>query len=113
MGVRTSLDDFGTGDSNLGRLRGLRFDEVKIDGSFVRDVARSSVDRDIVDSVTRLAHRLGSVVVAECVETQPCLDAVAELGVDRAQGFHLHRPAAAQDLPPAAEPGFSLRAAPP
>lgn len=92
LGVRTSLDDFGTGESNLARLRGIRVDEVKIDRSFVTGMATGDQDRHIVEAVTRLGHLLGSVVVAEGVESQASLDALADVGVDRVQGFHLHRP---------------------
>jgi len=93
LGVRVSVDDFGTGDSTLVRLRHLQFDELKIDRCFVANIDRDPTDRDIVAFATALAHNLGLKVVAEGVETMPALDAVARLGVDFAQGFYLHRPA--------------------
>lgn len=92
MGVRISLDDFGTGDSTLARLQDLHFDEIKIDRRFVAEAASSPTDRNIVAFTTGLAHSLGMKVVAEGVETEKCLQALRDLGVDFAQGFHLHRP---------------------
>ncbi|HVF31832.1 MAG TPA: EAL domain-containing protein [Acidimicrobiales bacterium] len=95
LGVRISLDDFGTGESSLIRLRHLHFDEIKIDRQFVSEVASDPADRNIVRFVTELAHGLGSRVVAEGVETEESLSALRGLGVDLAQGFLLHRAGAA------------------
>lgn len=92
-GVRLSLDDFGIGESSLSRLQKLHFDEVKIDRSFVTDLALSPTDRHIVRFATQLAHELGMEVVGEGVETESAATLLAELGVDKAQGFHLGRPA--------------------
>jgi EAL domain-containing protein (putative c-di-GMP-specific phosphodiesterase class I) len=99
LGVRLSLDDFGTGESSLSRLRQLQFDELKIDRQFVTDVATDPTDRNIVRFATGLGHDLGSKVVAEGIETEAALEATAALGVDLAQGYLLHRPAAAGDVP--------------
>lgn len=92
LGVRISLDDFGTGDSTLARLKDLHFDEVKIDRCFVAGVASDPTDRHIVAFTVALAHSLGMKVVAEGVESEACLAALSKLGVDVAQGFQLHRP---------------------
>ena len=92
LGVRLSLDDFGIGDSSLERLRQLHFDEIKIDRTFVSSCATDPTDRHIVASVTSLAHDLGSRVVAEGVEDEASLEVLIGLGVDRVQGFLLHRP---------------------
>ena len=97
LGVRLSLDDFGTGESSLGRLRHLHFDEIKIDRQFVAGIATQPADRHIVRFTTELAHELGSRVVAEGVETEEALAVLCEAGVDLAQGFLLHRPAPALD----------------
>lgn len=94
LGMRISLDDFGTGDSTLARLRCLHFDEVKIDRSFVGGSHVDPTDRNIVAFATALAHSLGMNVVAEGVETGECLRTVAALGVNLAQGYHLHKPEA-------------------
>jgi EAL domain-containing protein (putative c-di-GMP-specific phosphodiesterase class I) len=99
MGVRLSLDDFGTGDSSLSRLQQLHFDEVKIDQSFVAHVTDEPTDRNIVEFATRLAHSLGMKVVAEGVESAEVLAAVTELGADLVQGFHLHRPCGPDEFP--------------
>jgi len=92
LGVRLSIDDFGTGYSSMSYLRTLPLDEVKIDRSFVLDMVRSRRDTAVVQSVVDLAHSLGLRVVAEGVEDQPTLEALAELGCDLAQGFHIGRP---------------------
>ena len=99
LGVRISLDDFGTGDSSLRRLRQLHFDEIKLDREFVTDVATQPADRHIVKFATELAHELGMRVIAEGVETEPCRRAVSVLGVDHVQGYLLHVPQSADDLP--------------
>jgi diguanylate cyclase len=92
LGVRISLDDFGTGDSTLARLRTQHFDEIKIDRCFVAGAHTNPADRNIVEFATTLAHSLGMRVVAEGIETAAELGLVTSLGVDLAQGFHLHRP---------------------
>lgn len=98
LGVQLSLDDFGTGDSSLSRLRHLHFDEIKIDREFVTDLSTDPTDRYITRFVTDLAHNLGSRVVAEGVETTASRDTLDEMGVDLVQGFLLHRPAPADQL---------------
>ena len=92
VGLRVSLDDFGTGESSLSRLRCLQFDEIKIDGGFVSAVAAETADRSIVRFATALAHELGARVVAEGVEEVAVMEVLADLEVDAAQGFFLHRP---------------------
>ena len=92
LGVRISLDDFGTGDSTLARLRTQHFDEIKIDRCFVAAAPESPADRRILEFATMLAHSLGMKVVAEGVETPAQLKLVSALSVDIAQGFLLHRP---------------------
>lgn len=99
MGVHLSLDDFGMGDSSLSRLQQLHFDEVKIDRSFIANVCQHPTDFYIVQFCIGLAHSLGMRVVAEGVETAEVLDALTELGVDLAQGFHLHRPSSGDEFP--------------
>jgi len=92
LGVRLSIDDFGTGEATLTRLRHLQFDQVKIDRCFVAGAVDDATDRRIASFATDLAHSLGMTVVAEGVETSEMLDLVIDLGVDLVQGFHLHRP---------------------
>jgi diguanylate cyclase (GGDEF)-like protein len=98
-GVRISLDDFGIGQTSLGYLSTLPLHEVKIDKSFVLDMLSDRSHAAIVRSVIDLAHNLGFEVVAEGVETEQILDALADLGCDIAQGYLLARPMPAGALP--------------
>ena len=91
-GVHLSLDDFGTGWSSLRLLRELPVAEIKIDRSFVARVAVVEADAVVVRAVTQLAHGLGMQVVAEGVETALTWSAIADIGCDVAQGWHLARP---------------------
>ncbi|MCD9625134.1 putative bifunctional diguanylate cyclase/phosphodiesterase [Rhabdothermincola salaria] len=91
-GVKVGLDDFGTGYSSLSYLRMFPLDFVKIDRSFVHGLAAGATERAIVASIIELSHALGMGVVAEGVETREQADVLAELGCDRAQGFHFAAP---------------------
>jgi EAL domain-containing protein (putative c-di-GMP-specific phosphodiesterase class I) len=92
LGVRISVDDFGTGLSALARLRDLPINEVKIDRSFITDVDHDEARHRFVSGVLAFAERLGLTVVAEGVEREAERDALAELGCHRAQGFLFSRP---------------------
>ena len=92
LGVGLSLDDYGTGLSSLGYLRLLPIDELKIDRSFVRDLLSDESCALIVASTIGLAHDLRLRVVAEGVEDQPTLEALADAGCDTVQGWHTGRP---------------------
>jgi EAL domain-containing protein (putative c-di-GMP-specific phosphodiesterase class I) len=98
-GMGVALDDFGTGYSSLLQLRQLPFTELKIDQSFVRDVATAEDSRLIVKSVIDLAHALGLIAVGEGVEDEATLRVLAGLGCDHAQGFLVAAPMPAADLP--------------
>jgi diguanylate cyclase (GGDEF)-like protein len=98
LGVRLSLDDFGSGHSSLAYLKRLPLDEVKIDRSFVIGMAEDADDAAIVRSTIDLARHLGLEVVAEGVETEATLRDLAGLSCDVAQGYFVSRPLPADDL---------------
>jgi EAL domain-containing protein (putative c-di-GMP-specific phosphodiesterase class I) len=91
-GLRVSVDEFGTGQSSLGQLKHLPVDELKIDKSFVLQLAPGSEDERIVQSIVQLGHALGLKVVAEGVESETGLDVLERLRCDVAQGYHFSRP---------------------
>jgi diguanylate cyclase (GGDEF)-like protein len=92
IGIRLSIDDFGTGYSSLSYLRRLPARQLKIDRSFVRDLASSLDAQAIVEAVVRLSHALGLKVVAEGVETQEQAQILARLQCDELQGFLFAKP---------------------
>jgi EAL domain-containing protein (putative c-di-GMP-specific phosphodiesterase class I) len=91
LGVRLSIDDFGTGHSSLNYLSRLPVDVLKVDRSFVVGLPRPQ-DNAIVGAIVTLAHALELDVIAEGVENTEQLDAIAALGVGYVQGFHFARP---------------------
>lgn len=91
-GFNLAIDDFGTGYSSLVQLHRAPFAEIKIDRSFVLDMANDKEANVIVETVIVLAHKLGMKVVAEGVETQTNLDKLTAMGCDMAQGYHIGRP---------------------
>ena len=98
LGVAIAIDDFGTGFSSLSHLRMLPVDEMKIDRSFVTDLASSERNRTIVSSIVRLAHELDIAVVAEGVEDASSLAYLHSVGCDLAQGYLFDRPQAASSV---------------
>ena len=94
MGVTIAIDDFGTGYSSLAYLKQLPIHTLKIDQSFIIDVAFDQQDVAIVRSIIDLGHNLGYKVVAEGVENGLAWDMLNELGCDIAQGFHISKPLA-------------------
>jgi EAL domain-containing protein (putative c-di-GMP-specific phosphodiesterase class I) len=91
-GIRLAIDDFGTGYSSLSYLKQLPVDEVKIDKSFVMNMALDESDATIVRSTIDLGHNLGLSVVAEGVETVEAFDQLLQGGCDIAQGYLFSRP---------------------
>ncbi len=98
LGVCVSLDDFGTGYSSLSHLRRLPIGAVKIDRSFVKELASDAKDAAIVTAITQLAHKLGLTVVAEGVETKAQQDCLVAESVDFYQGFLLGIPMPADEV---------------
>jgi diguanylate cyclase (GGDEF)-like protein len=96
QGVHLSIDDYGTGYSSLSYIAQLPVDELKIDRSFVANLAIDSVSAAIVRSTVDLGHNLGLKVVAEGVESAEAMTALKELNCDSVQGFYFSKP-----LPPA------------
>jgi EAL domain-containing protein (putative c-di-GMP-specific phosphodiesterase class I) len=98
MGERVAIDDFGTGHSSLVYLQRLPIDEIKVDRSFVMNLATVASDAVIVRSTIDLAHNLGLTVVAEGVEDDVALRMLIEYGCDSAQGYLFSRPCPAAEL---------------
>jgi EAL domain-containing protein (putative c-di-GMP-specific phosphodiesterase class I) len=98
MGVRISIDDFGTGHSSLGYLKRFPVDCLKVDRSFVRDLPHNNDDVAITRAVIAMAHSLRMSVVAEGVEHQEQFDLLRAEGCDEFQGFYCARPMEEEDL---------------
>lgn len=92
LGLRLVLDDFGTGYSSLAYLRAYRFDEIKVDGSFMAGVHASREDKAIVEAVAHLAGTLEMESVAEGIETEEQLAFARAAGIGHVQGFLMCRP---------------------
>ncbi len=92
MGCRFALDDFGRGLSSFGNLKHLAIDYLKIDGSFIRNLATDSVNQAMVAAMIKLARTLNFKIIAEQVEDRNSLDAARNMGVDFVQGYELARP---------------------
>jgi diguanylate cyclase (GGDEF)-like protein/PAS domain S-box-containing protein len=98
LGVQLALDDFGTGFSSLSHLKRFPINTLKIDQSFVRDLASGSGDASIVGAVLSMAESLKLQVVAEGVETSQQFELLKEQGCPEAQGFYFSHPVVAEDL---------------
>jgi diguanylate cyclase (GGDEF)-like protein len=92
LGIRLSLDDFGTGYCSLAYIKRFAIDSVKIDRSFVKDIATDATDREIAKAIVTLAHSLGLQTIAEGVETQGQADVLADLQCDQFQGYLISQP---------------------
>jgi diguanylate cyclase (GGDEF)-like protein len=92
-GIRISLDDFGTGQSSLGRLRDFTFDKVKIDRAFVSAITTDRTSEHIIKAIITMCEGLDLEVVAEGIETEAEAQKLRELGCGMGQGYHFGRPA--------------------
>ncbi|MFG6284040.1 bifunctional diguanylate cyclase/phosphodiesterase [Sphingomonas sp. S6] len=97
-GTRISLDDFGTGYSSLSQIQKLPLDKIKVDGSFVRDLADSEASQKIVRSVSALSRDLSLSCVVEGVETQEQLDILQDMGCSLIQGYFFAKPLREADV---------------
>ncbi|HTV95403.1 MAG TPA: EAL domain-containing protein [Steroidobacteraceae bacterium] len=98
-GVGVAIDDFGTGYSSLGLLGRLPVDTLKVDRTFIQNIATSPQELTLVSTIISLAHAFDMSVVAEGVETLEQLQLLSEARCDQAQGFYLARPSPAPEIP--------------
>jgi diguanylate cyclase (GGDEF)-like protein len=92
VGCRFSLDDFGSGTSSYAYLKSLPIDYLKIDGAFVKDIARNAHDYAVVKSINEIGHVMGKKTVAEYVEDEFAYQALKAIGLDYVQGFGIEKP---------------------
>jgi len=98
MGVSLAIDDFGTGYSSLAYLKRFPIQKLKIDRSFINDVATDSNDAAIAKSIISLAHNMGLKVVAEGVEDKHQMEWLRARGCDQAQGYYYSQPISASQM---------------
>lgn len=98
IGVKISLDDFGTGFSSLSYLKGLPIDTLKIDKTFVDTLLTDVNTKIIMESIIYMVKRLGYETIAEGVETEGQFQYLKELGCDIIQGYYLGRPMPAEEI---------------
>jgi diguanylate cyclase (GGDEF)-like protein len=98
LGIKLSIDDFGTGYSSLAYIKTFPVHTLKIDRSFVIDIAENPTDQAIAATIITLAHNLGMRVIAEGIETEQQFDRVRALGADDMQGYLISRPLSGADF---------------
>ena len=97
FGCELAIDDYGAGFGPFEYLKRFPFDVIKIDGTFVRDLARNDADRLTVQAIVGIAHGLGKRTIAEFVEDEATATLLRQLGVDMAQGYHLGPPVGVEE----------------
>jgi len=98
LGCEFSIDDFGTGFSTFSYLKQLPADSIKIDGSFVKDMAGEAIDFALVKAIGEIAKALHKKSVAEFVEDEHTFELLKTLGVDYAQGYYFSKPVSINDI---------------
>jgi EAL domain-containing protein (putative c-di-GMP-specific phosphodiesterase class I) len=98
LGIQLSIDDFGTGYSNLAYLKRFQVDKLKIDRSFIAEMAESDLDRAIVQAIIDMARGLNLRTIAEGVEDAPLASQLSTMGCDEAQGYLWAKPLPADEL---------------
>jgi diguanylate cyclase (GGDEF)-like protein len=99
LGMTVAVDDFGIGNTSIGQLGTLPLGTVKIDQSFVTNLAHDDTGQVLVKAIVELAHEFGMIAVAEGVEDAGAIDRLRHIGCDVAQGYHWSRPVPADELP--------------
>ena len=92
LGCEFSLDDFGTGESNLNYIMDMPVQIVKFDRSMTQEYFKSDRAKIVMNATIRMIQELGLKIVAEGIETKDQLDTMAELGVDYIQGYYFSKP---------------------
>lgn len=92
LGCSFSVDDFGSGFSSFAYLKDLPADYIKLDGSFIQNLHRDTIDQTLVRSMIQVIQALGKKAVAEYVENEAILDILKTMGVDFVQGYHIGHP---------------------
>jgi len=98
IGVKFSLDDFGSGLSSFAYLKNLPVDYLKIDGAFVRDIIKDPIDLALVESINQVGHIMGIKTIAEYVENNDIYEKLKDIGVDYAQGYYISKPVPLEDI---------------
>ncbi len=98
LGSCFSLDDFGTGVSSYGYLKSLDVDYLKIDGSFVKNIANDEVSSAMVQSINQVGHTMNLKIIAEYVENDEIIELLRDMGVDYGQGYGIDRPGPIKDV---------------
>jgi EAL domain-containing protein (putative c-di-GMP-specific phosphodiesterase class I) len=98
LGIKLSIDDFGTGHSSLSYLKKLPIDKLKIDQSFIRDIPTDTDDIEITKTIISMAKNLNLHVIAEGVETQEQLNFLLENDCNEIQGYFYHKPSPASEI---------------